>query len=224
MRTGPVPFFSSSRDHGPRGRAGKPMPWPAAAGAARAMLALTALAAALLGVLYALYPLPMRDLIEREAAACGLDPLFLAAVARRESGFRTRAVSDRGARGLMQVMPETGAWVAERLGLKGYDSDQLFDPAVNLRVGCWYLTYLLQRFEGDPVAALAAYNSGEGTVGAWIEGGQWHPGRGAQAIPYPETRHFVRSVLRDYRLYRLLYRELARLLPAGGFTRVPHGG
>lgn len=158
------------------------------------------------------YPLPMRNLLEREAASCGVDPLLLAAVIRRESGFRPRAVSDQGALGLMQVMPETGAWVARQLDLTGYDPLLLLDPAFNVRVGCWYLAYLLRRFEGDPVVALAAYNGGEGTVEQWLASGRWHPQRGPAAIPYLETRNFVRNVLRDYRVYRWVYRDLPRLL------------
>lgn len=183
-------------------RRGRWLPWGAAG-----LLGLLAVLAAL----YAAYPIPMADLVHREAAACGLDPLLVAAVVRRESGFEPRAVSERGARGLMQVMPETGAWVAGRLGLRGYHPDRLFEPAYNLRLGCAYLAYLLERFGGDAVAALAAYNGGEGTVDDWIARGRWHPRRGAEAIPYPETRRFVTGVLRDYRVYVWLYRRLPAL-------------
>ncbi|HEY8552676.1 MAG TPA: lytic transglycosylase domain-containing protein [Thermaerobacter sp.] len=165
----------------------------------------------ILAVLYAAYPIPMADLIHREAAACGIDPLLVAAVVRRESDFEPGAVSERGARGLMQVMPDTGAWVASRLGLTGYHPDRLFEPAYNLRLGCRYLAYLFGRFEGDAVAALAAYNGGEGTVDDWIARGRWHPRHGAEAIPFPETRRFVTGVLRDYRMYVWLYRRLPAL-------------
>ncbi|GAB6875456.1 lytic transglycosylase domain-containing protein [Thermaerobacter litoralis] len=169
-----------------------------------------ALLAVLVGlvVLYAIYPVPMAELIRREARACGLDPLLVAAVVRRESGFEPGAVSERGARGLMQIMPETGAWAASRLGMASFHPDRLFEPQVNLRLGCWYLAYLLERFDGDPVAALAAYNGGEGTVATWIARGHWHPRQGPRAIPFPETRHFVAGVLRDYRVYDWLYRRL----------------
>ncbi|QIA26451.1 lytic transglycosylase domain-containing protein [Thermaerobacter sp. PB12/4term] len=169
-------------------------------------LAVAALVA--MAVLYAAYPVPMAALIQREARACGLDPLLVAAVIRRESGFEPRAVSSRGARGLMQLMPETGAWAASRLGIEGFHPDRLFEPEVNLRLGCWYLAYLLDRFGGDPVAALAAYNGGEGTVEDWMARGHWHPAQGPGEIPFPETRHFVAGVLRDYRVYRWLYRHL----------------
>ncbi|HEY8393925.1 MAG TPA: lytic transglycosylase domain-containing protein [Thermaerobacter sp.] len=220
-----MPWFPVARRRGRRGVVVWILPRKAAVAAVRALLLLAAAAMVMLLALYVAYPLPMRELIEREAAACGLDPLLIAAVARRESGFRPGAVSERGARGLMQVMPETGAWIAREIGLRDYSSEQLFDPAVNVRLGCWYLNYLLRRFDGDVVAALAAYNSGEGTVGEWIRHGQWHPGQGAGAIPYGETRHFVRNVLRDYRLYRLLYRELPRVWPAlVASARIPRPG
>ncbi|ADU50550.1 Lytic transglycosylase catalytic [Thermaerobacter marianensis DSM 12885] len=188
-------------------------------------IALLAALVALAGF-YAAYPVPMAELIGQEAAACGVDPLLVAAVVRRESGFEPRAVSDRGARGLMQIMPETGAWVAGQMGLPAFHPDRLFEPEYNLRLGCWYLAYLLERFHGDPVVALAAYNGGEGTVADWIARGRWHPQRGVSAIPYPETRRFVAGVLRDYRVYQWLYRRLpdfwgqVRQLAAGALAGV----
>lgn len=103
----------------------------------------------------------------------GLDPALVAAVVRAESAFDPRAVSHKGARGLMQLMPATG----RRFGAA---EEELFDPVENLDAGSRYLAWLLERFDGDLLRALAAYNAGEGTVDRY--GG---------VPPYRETRRYI---------------------------------
>ena len=131
-------------------------------------------------------------LIERNARLQSLDPALVKAVIAVESGFDPRAVSAKGAVGLMQVIPETG----ERYGLTGdaqrSTAERLYDPATNLRIGTRYLRDLLDRFENDLVLALAAYNAGEGSVLT----------RDNTVPPFAETRTFVRLVQQVYALYR----------------------
>lgn len=150
-------------------------------------------------------PFPYRESICAQAERVGLDPCLVAAVIRVESGFVPGAESPQGARGLMQLMPETGRWVAARLGM-AFDPAYLFDPHYNLRLGTWYLAHLLQEFDGNLVAALAAYNGGWGHVHEWLKQHQWsgHVSQ-LERIPFPETRQFVARVLRHYHLYRRLY-------------------
>jgi soluble lytic murein transglycosylase len=145
------------------------------------------------------YPFAYRTEIEQQARAFGLDPLFVAAVIRQESGFRPQARSAAGAMGLMQLMPTTARWAAPQMGFRGFKDDQLLDPAVNIRIGCWYLNYLFQRFR-DPAKVLAAYNGGEGNVKFWgtLEGEHL-------AWAYPETQTYVTQCLRAYRRYHELY-------------------
>lgn len=154
----------------------------------------------------AVYPFPYRRMVFEYAERAGLDPYLVAAVIRAESRFNPGAESDRGALGLMQVMPDTGTWAAGRMGIEGFRPDQLADPGTNLMIGTWYLAYLMAEFDGDAVAALAAYNGGLGRVRAWIEEGLL-AGRDSNpvVIPYPETRRFVAGVLGDSRRYRGLY-------------------
>lgn len=196
---------------------------PGGAGAARARGVrvaaglLVAVVAAWL-VARGLYPYPAayRPLIEREARRHGFDPLFVAAVVYVESRFDPFAVSSRGARGLMQLMPETGLWAARRLGWGRIDPDELFLPEVNVRLGTWYLAELRRTFGGDVVLMLAAYNGGEGNVRRWAER---HPvgdpgadlERRLAALPFGETREFVRRVFRTYAIYRWLYRPWGEL-------------
>lgn len=156
----------------------------------------------------AYYPLSHVRTVESYAQEYGLDPFLLAAVVRVESGYDRWAVSSKGARGLMQVMPETGYWAAEILSIKGFDPDHLFEPEVNLRIGTWYLARLCREFHGNKVLALAAYNGGATRVRQWLERGDWDGTEEAvKDIPYPETREFVIKVLGHAERYRRLYRR-----------------
>ena len=121
---------------------------------------------------------PFGGQILAAAGRHGLDPLLVAAIAQVESGFDARALSPRGALGLMQVMPET----AEQVGVHNVD-----DPAGNLEAGTRYLACLLRRFDGDLVLSLAAYNAGPGAVD-----------RFSGLPPFGETRRFIQRVLGLY--------------------------
>jgi soluble lytic murein transglycosylase-like protein len=119
---------------------------------------------------------PWSEAIFAAARRNGLNPALVAAVARVESAFDPRAVSSKGARGLMQLMPATG----RRFGLRPHE---LFDPVKNLDAGTRYLAWLADRFEGDLARVLAGYHAGEGAVDRY--GG---------VPPYRETRAYLRSV------------------------------
>jgi len=152
------------------------------------------------------YPVYYRELLFHWAQRRQLDPWLVVAVVRVESNFRTTAVSERGAVGLMQLLPETARWVARLEGEAEFLPDLLFDPETNARLGTRYLAHLLQLFEGREALALAAYNAGAGRVERWVEQTGWDgsPSR-LDAIPYGETRRFVERVLRMRDLYRWLY-------------------
>lgn len=109
-----------------------------------------------------------QDWIERYAGEYNLQPAFLAAVIRNESSFRTDAVSSAGARGLMQMMPDTAAWIAGKLGVGNFSFDSMFDAETNIRFGAWYLGYLSKLFRGDAVLVSAAYHAGQTTVTQWL--------------------------------------------------------
>lgn len=172
-----------------------------------AVLAVLAVAAIAGGrwLLTYLYPLTYEAIIFRRAEQHGVDPYLVAAVIRSESRFRPRATSSQGARGLMQIMPETGKWVADQMGLD-FDAELLYDPDYNINMGCWYLADLLHEFGGDPVLALAAYNGGRTNVKEWLQEQRWTGEHETlDQIPFQETRHYVAAVLRDHKRYLLLY-------------------
>ena len=125
-----------------------------------------------------------------------MDPALVAAIIEVESHFDPHAVSRVGAVGLMQIMPSTGEWIADRLGVEPYVEDDLCDPAVNLRFGCYYLSYLASTFD-DLWQIIAAYNAGEGVVMGWNARGVT-----VETIPYPETARYVRRVTDAIPRYR----------------------
>jgi len=117
------------------------------------------------------YPLRYAEEIRVASEEFDLDPHLIAALIRRESSFRADVVSHAGAVGLMQVMPDTGGWIAGHLGITDYEPVDLTDPVTNTRLGCWYIRFLLDRYEGLTVEALTAYNQGHGTVDGWLADG-----------------------------------------------------
>ncbi len=163
-------------------------------------------AVCLLLVTRMLYPLAYGDIIVASAVAHGLDPFLVTAVIREESRFREDAVSSKGARGLMQLMPETGQWVALKMGMEGFDEDHLHDPKTNIMMGCWYLSHLLESFDDSVPLAVAAYNRGATRVRTWLAEGIWSGSPSELGdVPTEETRIFVERVLRSRRMYRWLY-------------------
>jgi len=151
-----------------------------------------------------LYPLDYREQIKKYAVRNRLDPYEVTAVISVESGFDPRSESRAGARGLMQLLPDTGRWIAENLG-EEYDAERLYEPETNIRYGSWYLRKLTQRYEST-VFALAAYNGGGTNMDKWLRGKEGSSEREVIArIPFKETREFVRRVENAETRYRRLY-------------------
>jgi soluble lytic murein transglycosylase len=148
-------------------------------------------------------PLQHEDVIRQQAAEKGVDAALLAAVIYSESKFDD-ATSSAGARGLMQITPEAAKEIERLSGGTTFKLDDLSDPEINIRYGTFLLRELLDRYEGDEAAALAAYNAGPGNADKW---GGAHLNVGD--IPFPETRAYVEEVLDKQAAYRDKYaREL----------------
>lgn len=155
-------------------------------------------------VLRAIFPWPNRAAMNAEAEEFGVDALLLTAIVRQESVFDVEALSPAGARGLAQLLPSTAALTARGLDVAFYP-DWITVPDLNLHLGAAHLAELLRRF-GRIDAAIAAYNAGPTPVRRWLlRAGASDPDRFLEMIPYPETRGYVRSVLRNRELYRALY-------------------
>jgi soluble lytic murein transglycosylase len=152
------------------------------------------------------YPLPYRDLIERESQQHHLDPMLVAGLIRQESAFASDAVSYANAVGLMQVWPPTGIKLARTLKLR-FTRGRLFDPEYNVKLGTLYLADLLAAY-GTPEAALAAYNAGENRVEEWNAGQNYEEtAEFVESIPITQTRDYVQIVARNAELYRQIYRR-----------------
>jgi soluble lytic murein transglycosylase len=155
---------------------------------------------------WAAYPQAFATEVERAAASAGIPPQLLFAVMREESGFRPEVLSVVGARGLVQIMPETGRKLAERLGAASYSPEELFVPARNLELGAAYLAELLARFEGRVSAAVASYNAGPEAVERWLaQGSALEDDAWIESIPYDQTRAYAKRVLRSFAIYQTLY-------------------
>ena len=156
--------------------------------------------------------LPLRhdDIIRQQARDKGLDPALIAGVIFTESRFRDQT-SHAGAKGLMQLLPSTADYIAQKSGGTAFKQGDLADPQVNISYGSFYLRYLMRRYGGNEVLAIAAYNAGEGRVDRWMFDAR-HRGEEfdhARHIPFPETRHYVQHVLDARSKYREQYaREL----------------
>ncbi len=157
------------------------------------------------GVLKSLYPLQYEKEVEIGCQTQGLEKSFVFAVIKCESGFDSEAVSSVGARGLMQLMPETFRWLQSKTGDE-LDDDELFDPAVNVRYGCYLLRILLSEFSGEQDVAVAAYHAGIGNVSSWLQDERYSAnGSTLHRIPFGTTAAYVKRVKKVQRIYAALY-------------------
>lgn len=155
-----------------------------------------------------MYPLRYEDEITASAASHGVDPYLVAAVIRSESSWDPEASSHQGARGLMQLMPETAQDMVAK-GLvdgKRYSYENLEDPAINIEYGCAYLSYLLTYFNGATDRAIAAYNAGMGNVDGWAKQDKLLH----NAITFPETQAYLVRVNMAKARYQELYPQAFR--------------
>lgn len=152
------------------------------------------------------YPLPNRDIVFSMAHEYNVDPYLVFAIIRAESKFQTTAQSRVGAKGLMQIMPETADWIAKQMNISNFNAEDLHNPEVNIRFGCWYIKDLNTEFKGNIPLQVAAYNAGRGKVSQWVQEGRWdgNPSN-IEGIPFPETKQYVKNVLKNYQAYNAIY-------------------
>ncbi len=147
------------------------------------------------------YPLPYRREVEQISEDFGINPALIYAIMRQESLFDHRAVSVSGAMGLMQLMPFTARWQAEKLGLEVQD---FFSPRFNILLGVAYLRHLKRFWNGELIKVIASYNAGEGAVSKWRNYEDDY--LFIESIPYAQTRTYVKKVLANYYVYSEILR------------------
>ena len=149
-------------------------------------------------VLRKIYPTTYKDIVCRYHS----DWRLVLSMVKAESGFRADATSEAGACGLMQILPSTAEFIAEKNGIGEYD---LYNPQDNLQLGCLYLIYLEEKFS-DLQTTLAAYNAGEGTVREWLKDGRYSSdGASLSSVPYTETENYIIKIKKYYQNYRKIY-------------------
>jgi soluble lytic murein transglycosylase len=169
------------------------------------------------------YPVPYRELFSEYAKTYGLDEAWVLGIVRQESRFITDARSSAGAAGLMQVMPRTARFVAQRIGMRRYDGRSVTEAKTNITLGTGYLRMVLDQL-GSPVLATAAYNAGPGRAKRWrdtsraLEGAVY-----AETIPFPETRDYVKKVMANSVFYSALMQKQPAPLKARLGTIAPRG-
>lgn len=153
------------------------------------------------------HPLIYADYITYYASYFDLDPALICAVILSESSFDPTAESRLGARGLMQLMPDTAEWIAHKLDEDDtYAFDNLYDPEVNIRYGAWYLSYLSRRFDKDATKIVCAYHAGQGNVDAWLSNPLYSKdGVTLDVIPMENTATYCSRVLKARDVYVKYY-------------------
>ncbi|OON93691.1 MAG: lytic transglycosylase [Candidatus Epulonipiscioides saccharophilum] len=157
-------------------------------------------------IAYTLYPRPYYSYIKEIAKTYNINELFIYSIIQTESHFNANAISRSGARGCMQIMEKTGYWIAQELQIEDYEHSDLFNPYINIHIGSWYISRLIQNYQGNVNLALAAYNGGSGNVSKWLKDTRYsHDGRTLHTIPFAETRNYITKVNFHYLIYKILY-------------------
>lgn len=157
-----------------------------------------------------IYPISYTEEIKLNASNYQLDPLLIAAIIRVESNYKLNAVSPKGALGIMQIMPDTAAWILQQDNFgKVTVEDAGREAHAGIALGSWYVKELHRQFDGNLILSLAAYNAGPGKVKQWLTKGIWDgKEESIRNIPYGETRHYVQRVMYYYKKYQKLYETL----------------
>lgn len=159
-----------------------------------------------LGCFYAFfYPVKYYDEIKAYSSKYNIDPTLVASMINVESSYNENAISSKGARGLMQLMPTTAKWVSEKIG-ENYEDDYLFQNDYNIKIGCYYLSYLFEQFDGDKDLVVCAYNAGQGNVKNWLKNEEYSSdGKTLKKIPFSETKNYLIKVNKNYHYYKYRY-------------------
>ena len=146
-----------------------------------------------------------KEYVDKYSLEYNLDPLLVLSIMKTESGFDENAKSNKGAKGLMQIMDSTGNWISEEVGVYYFFPNMLYDPELNIRFGCWYVDNLRTEF-ADLDLILAAYNAGSGNVTKWLADEKYsEDGKTLSYIPFNETKKYVDRVKTNYSIYKYLY-------------------
>lgn len=141
--------------------------------------------------------------IKLECKNYNLDENLILGIIKAESKFKVNSVSNANAKGLMQILPSTGEWIAKKLSIQNYKEEDLFDYAINIKFGCYYVRYLLNYYNQNEKLSICAYNAGMGIVDSWLENSDYSKNGELTSIPYNETKKYLKKVQFNKSIYAL---------------------
>lgn len=158
------------------------------------------------GIKRYIYPLKYENIVERYSDEYGVDTDLVYAVIKTESNFDPKAVSEVGAKGLMQITDETFEWLMTKTDDENMAAEELFCPETNIRYGILLLSILQNKYNGDESLMLCAYHAGSGSVSHWLNNSEYsNDGVTLEKIPKRDTQHYVNKVTRNRKIYNELY-------------------
>lgn len=157
-------------------------------------------------ILKNMYKQEYSEYVNKYAEINNIDPLWVFSIIKVESNFDANAVSNSGAKGLMQLMDSTAIEMARKLNIENFESNMLYEPEINIMLGTKYFDNLLAKYNENYYLAIAAYNAGIGNVDSWINKNIISEnGSDIENIPYKETNMYVRKTINAYAIYTNLY-------------------
>ena len=151
-----------------------------------------------------IYKIDYKEYVEKYSEEYEVDKYLVYSIIKAESNFKEDSISNKGAKGLMQLMPSTAEEIAKKIEIQ-VDENNILNPQININLGTKYISNLIIKYKNIGLA-LAAYNAGSGNVDNWVEKGILDSnGTNLEEIPYVETNNYVRKILRDYKIYKKIY-------------------
>ena len=153
-----------------------------------------------------MFPYKHQKYVDKYSEEYNVDPLLVLAIMKTESNFNSDAESNKGAKGLMQIMDSTAEWISEETDTENFVVSNIYNEEINIKFGSWYINNLLNQFETLEVA-IAAYNAGSGNVTKWLADKEYsEDGKTLSYIPFVETKKYVDKVITNYNIYKTIYK------------------
>ncbi len=153
-----------------------------------------------------IFPIKYESILEKYIQKYDLEKELVFAVINTESRFDKNAVSNKGAIGIMQIMPDTGQWLSEKMGFEEFKPSDLYNIEKNVDIGCFYLSYLIDKFK-DEKLALCAYNAGATNVYRWLDNEEYSLNGNIHTIPFKETEKYIKKINFYKKVYKILLKN-----------------
>ncbi len=156
-------------------------------------------------LLFVRYPVKYYGIIEKYSNIYNVDPILVTSMINVESNFKKDAISPKDARGLMQIRRMTADWAANEIGIVDYDYSKICEPDINIMIGTWYISKLLNQYNNDINIALVAYNAGSGNVSKWLKNYKYSlDGENLHKIPFKESERYINKIKRNMKIYKFM--------------------